>query len=293
VIAPKLASALRRGGRIAVERPRVAAWALVAATCAMFVAGAALLAADAVERAAGAHTHASAGSLVVYLGDGVSDSSARALATQLEQLPGVDRADVVPAAESAHRLERSLGADAALLDGVDLASLPSSVEVTLAPGVRDVLALSPTIRALRGTPGVEDVVLGADAQNNAPSDSPKHAAQDVAWGAAGVLGALAIVVVLASLRMQLQRERREREVYDLLGASPAFSIVPTAFAGALHGAAAAVLAALALVLGLARYGEQLPIDIALPAASALFAFVALGAALGFVGGGLAAGTRAR
>ena len=289
MIAPKLASALRRGGRIAVERPRVAAWALVAATCAMFVAGAALLAADAVERAAGAHTHASAGSLVVYLGDGVTDASARVLARQLEQLPGVDRAELVPAAESAHRLERSLGADAALLDGVDLASLPSSVEVTLAPGVRDVLALSPTIRALRGTPGVEDVVLGPDAANAETST----AAQDVAWGAAGVLGVLAIVVVLASLRMRLQRERREREVYDLLGASPAFSIVPTALAGALHGAAAAVLAALALVIGLARYGEQLPIDIALPAASALFAFVALGAALGFVGGGLAAGARAR
>jgi hypothetical protein len=37
----------------------------------------------------------------------------------------------------------------------------------------------------------------------------------------------------------------------------------------------------------------LPIEIALPAASALFVFVALGAALGFVGGGLAAGSRAR
>ncbi len=289
MIAPKLASALRRGGRIAVERPRVAAWTLVAATCAMFVAGAALLAADAVERAASTRTQASAGSLVVYLGDGVSDASARVLLGELEKLPGVESAELVPAAESAHRLERSLGADAALLDGVDLASLPSSVEVTLAPGVRDVLALSPTIRALRGTPGVADVVLGADA----PTDSSKHAAEDVAWGAAAVLGALAIVVVVASLRIRLQRERREREVYDLLGASPAFSIVPTALAGALHGAAAAVLAALALVLGLARYGERLALEIALPAVSALYAFVALGAALGFVGGGLAAGARAR
>jgi cell division protein FtsX len=291
VIAPKLASALRRGGRIAVERPRVAAWTLVAATCAMFVAGAALLAADAVEQwATSSRAQASAGSLVVYLGDGVTDASARVLATKLEQLPGVDRAELVPAAESAHRLERSLGADAALLDGVDLASLPSSVEVTLAPGVRDVLALSPTIRALRGTPGVADVVLGPDAPHDSRTTATAH---DVAWGAAGVLGALAIVVVVASLRIRLQRERREREVYDLLGASPAFSIVPTALAGALHGAAAAVLAALALVLGLARYGDQLPIDIALPAASALFAFVALGAALGCVGGGLAAGARAR
>src|SRR6185503_5099325 len=46
VIAPKLVSALRRSGRIATERPHVSAWTLVAATCALFVAGAALLAAD-------------------------------------------------------------------------------------------------------------------------------------------------------------------------------------------------------------------------------------------------------
>jgi cell division protein FtsX len=294
VIAPKLASALRRGGRIAVERPRVAAWTLVAATCALFVAGAALLAADTVERWA-ARPRGDAGSLVVYLGEGVTDATARLLVGELAQLPGVEHAELVPAAESARRLERSLGADAALLDGVDLASLPPSVEVALAPGVRDVLALSPTIRALRGTPGVADVVLA-----NATPDPEAHVAataRDVAWGAAALLAVFAVVIMIAALRLRLERDRRERDVYDLLGASPAFSVVPTALAGALHGAAAAVLAALALVLGISRYGDAIgdaiSIDVALPAASALFAFVALGAALGFIGGGLAGAARAR
>jgi len=292
VIAPKLVSALRRSGRIATERPHVSAWTLVAATCALFVAGAALLAADSVERWATApRSHGSAGALVVYLGDGVTESSAHVLVDQLAHLPGVDRAELVPAAESAKRLERSLGADAALLDGVDLASLPPSVEVALAPGVRDVLAMSPTIRALRGTPGVADVVL-QDATRDL--EAPVAAtAREVAWGAAGVMGLLAVVVVLASLRIRLERDRREREVYELLGASPAFTFVPTAIAGALHGAAAAVLAALALVLGLARFGSALPIDVVLPAVSVLFAFVAFGAALGFVGGSLAGSARAR
>lgn len=292
MIAPKLVSALRRSGRIATERPRVAAWTLVAATCALFVAGAALLAADSVERWANApHARGSAGAFVVYLGDGVTESSARVLAGELARLPGVDRAELVPAAESAKRLERSLGTDAALLDGVDLASLPPSVEVVLAPGVRDVLAMSPTIRALRGTPGVADVVL-QDAVPD-PETRVSATAREVAWGAAALLALFAVVVVLAAMRLRLERDRREREVCDLLGASPAFTFVSTAIAGALHGAAAAVLAALALVLGLARFGDALPIDIALPAVSALFAFVAVGAAVGFVGGGLAGTARAR
>ncbi|HEY3803363.1 MAG TPA: permease-like cell division protein FtsX [Kofleriaceae bacterium] len=296
MIAPRLASALRRSGRIALRRPRLAAWTLVAATCALFVAGAALLAADALERRASSqHAAAGAGSMVVYLGEGVSDASARVLLGELEKLPGVESAELVPAAESAHRLERSLGGDAALLDGVDLASLPPSVEVTLAPGVRDVLAMTPTIRALRGTPGVADVVLGDAAPD--PDAHVAATAHELAWGAAALLGVLAIVVVTAALRLRLERDRRELEVYELLGASPAFSAMPTAIAGALHGAAAAVLAALALVLGVAHYGDAigapLSIEIALPAASALLAFVALGAALGFIGGGLAGTARAR
>jgi len=275
-----------------MERPRIAVWTLIAATCALFVAGAALLAADAVERwAQTPHVRGSAGALVVYLGDGVTEASAHVLVDQLAHLPGVDRAELVPAAESAKRLERSLGADAALLDGVDLASLPPSVEVALAPGVRDVLAMSPTIRALRATPGVADVVLQDAAPD--PDAGLTVTAREVAWGAAGLLAVLAIIVVVTALRLRLERDRREREVHDLLGASPAFIVVPTAFAGALHGAAAAVLAAFGLVLAIARFGDALPIEIVLPAASALLAFVGLGAAIGFVGGGLAGSARAR
>ena len=121
-------------------------------------------------------------------------------------------------------------------------------------------------------------------------------AHELAWAAAALLGLFATVVVTAALRLRLERDRRELEVYELLGASPAFSAMPTAIAGALHGAAAAVLAALGLVLAVARYGDAigtaLSIELALPAVTALLAFVALGAALGFVGGGLAGTARA-
>ena len=51
-------------------------------------------------------------------------------------MPGVQTAELVSAEETGKRLQHALGGDAALLDGVDPASLPESVEVTLAPGVR-------------------------------------------------------------------------------------------------------------------------------------------------------------
>ena len=293
MIGARIGSALRRSARLAVDRPRVAAWTVVAAAAALFVAGAALLAADNLERWTHV-TRGGGGSMVVYLGEGVDEAHARLLVTQLALVRGVDRAELIPATESAQRLQRSLGADAALLDGVDLASLPASVEVTFAPGVRDVIAMSPTLRALRGTPGVDDVVVETGSADNVSSSLDTVRA--VAWSAAAVAAVLAWLVVLAAVRVRLERDRRDRAVLDLLGASPAFTFVPSALAGALLGAAAAIVAAIALWLGVAHYGDSIAtslastlgsIDIAFPAASLVGLFVMLGATLGLVGGGLA------
>ena len=283
---PRIGSALRRTARIVVERPRATLWTLVALTCALFAVGVAALAADNVDR----WTTAPRGdaSMVVYLGEGVDAAHAGALADELGKLPGVERAELVPAAESAKRLQQALGADSALLDGVDVASLPASVEVTLAPGVRDVIAMSPTVRALRGMPGVDDVVV-----ENGGTDrvaGTLAAVRVIGWAGAALLSALALVVVLAAVRVRLDRSKQELAVLDLLGASAAFTIVPTALAGAVQGAVAAALAAVALWIGIALYGDAFAHalgSIDLPAADQLALFVGLGAALGLVGGGLA------
>jgi len=297
VIAPHIASALRRTARIAVQRPRQALWTVLALTAALFAVGVAALTAIHVEKWTTAPRLSA--SMVVYLGDGVDDSQAQALAAELGKLPGVERAELVAAADSAARLQQALGADSALLEGVELASLPASVEVTLAPGVRDVIAMSPTMRALRGTPGVDDVVVeDAGAERVATTLGTVRL---VAWTGAALLAGLALIVVIAFVRVRLDRAERELTVMHLLGASSSFIIVPTALAGALQGAVAALLAALALHGALALYADRIAaalagalgtVDIALPAASLLLAFIALGATLGLVGGGLAGASRA-
>ena len=90
-------------------------------------------------------------------------------------------------------------------------------------------------------------------------------------------------------------------VMHLLGASPSFIIIPTALAGALQGAFAAMLAALAIAAGVSVYGAGIAealqgalgnVTIALPPGSMLVLFIAVGAGLGFVGGGLAGASRA-
>jgi cell division transport system permease protein len=297
VLAPHFASALRRSARIAVERPRAALWTTLALVAALFAVGVAALTAIHVEQWTTAPRLGA--SMVVYLGDGVDEAQAQALAVELAKLPGVERAELVTGNDSAARLQQALGADSQLLEGVELASLPASVEVTLAPGVRDVIAMSPTVRALRGTPGVDDVIVedaGADRVIGT-----LRTVRVVAWGGAALLAGLALIIVLAFIRVRLDRAERDLTVMHLLGASPSFIVVPTAVAGALHGIVAALLAALALSAGVSLYGAGIAdalygalgnVEIVLPSTSMLVMFVALGATLGLVGGGLAGASRA-
>lgn len=295
-ISALILSALRRTARIAAERPRAALWTLLALTCALFAVGVAAVAADNVDR--WAQRPGRGASMVVYLGEDVEPGRADSLLGELTKLPGVERAELVPSTESARRLQLALGADDALLDGVDLASLPASVEVTLAPGVRDVVAMSPTVRALRGVPGVADVVV-EDAQDDRIA-SALGSVRKLGWTGAALFAGLALIVVLAAIRVRLDRSPRELAVARLLGASPAFTIVPTALAGALSGAAAAVVAALALRLALHLEGDAVtrqlagslgPVELVVPAALHVVLFVGLGAFLGLLGGGLAGASR--
>lgn len=289
---PRVRSALRRTVRIAVERPRAGVWTLLALTAALAMVGVALIAASSVDRWAAARPGANA-TMIVYLGEGTSTARATELVGALRTLPGVERAQLVSPDESAKRLVQALGTDASLLEGIDPGALPASVEATLAPGVRDVVAMSPTVRELRGATGVTDVVV-----ENAAEDKIAGALgtiRAVAWGGAGLFGGLALLIVLAAIRVRLDRGGDELAVAHLLGAGPGFLAIPTALAGALSGLLAA-LAAAAVLGGLLRvYGGGLATTLAVPmfapALVQLLLFLGLGAALGLVGGGLAGASR--
>ncbi len=288
MIPPGLASSLRRTARITVERPRAGLWTLLALTCALIAAAVAAIAAASIDRWAAARPGARA-SMVVYLGEGVDEARAVALAGELRGLPGALRVELVPAPESQRRLVAALGSEPALLEGIDVAALPASVEVTLAPGVRDVIAMSPSVGALRGAPGVADVVVD-DPGDGGPAQT-LGAARTLAWTGAALFAGLALIVVLAAVRVRLDRGRQELAVARLLGAGPGFIVVPTALAGALSGLAAAGLAALGVGLGVHLHGGAIGDHLAAPGAAELAAFLAAGAVLGGVGGGLAGASR--
>ncbi len=269
---------------------------MLALTCALFAVGVAAVAADNVDR--WAQRPGDGASMVVYLGEGVADARAAELIAELRALPGVEHAELVPPAESARRLQQALGADNSLLEGVELGSLPASVEVTLAPGVRDVVAISPTVRALRGAQGVDGVIVedGGDDRMASALSTIRY----VAWGGAALFAGLALIIVLAAIRVRLDRSQHELAVAQLLGAGPSFHVIPTALAGALQGAIAALLAAIAVWVGAQVYGDAITdalastlgsVELIVPAGVEVLLFIGAGAALGLVGGGLAGASR--
>jgi cell division protein FtsX len=293
----RLASLLRRTARVTTTRPRATLWTLLALTSALLAVGVAAVAADNLERWS-AERPGRGASMVVYLGEGVDDAHARLLVQQLTTMTGVEQAELVSSDETARRLQRSLGADATLLDGVDLGSLPASVEVTLAPGVRDVIAMSPTLRALRGTSGIEDVVVQDGGEDRVAGTL--ETVRVIGWAAAILFGGLALIIALATVRVRLDRGQRERAVAELLGAGPGFLAIPTALAGVLQGIFAAAIAALALGLGLHVWGDDIahalarsfgPVQLSAPTLVELALLVATGAAVGLVGGSLAGASR--
>jgi cell division protein FtsX len=292
----RLAWRLRRSARIAIDEPRATAWTFAAMTTAMFALG---LVALGAERLAGWTAAARGGaSMVVYLGN-VDESHARTLASELSALTGVERVDYVTPAESARRLERALGGDETLLEGVDRASLPASLELALAPGVADVVAMSPTMRALRDLPGVTDVVV-----EDAGTSSSSGTFDVIVTGArvlAVIVAGFAALVVVAGLRVRFAGKRREHDVLALLGAGPAFTVFPTALAGGVLGVLASALAGGAVVIVAGMVGVQVvhavggafgSVDVAAPTAAELTTFIALGALLGMLGGVLAGTSRA-
>jgi cell division protein FtsX len=295
-VIPRIASALRRTARLVAERPRAALWTLLALTCALAAVAIAAIGATNVDR--WAQRPGDGASMVVYLGEGVADARAQELLVELRALPGVERAELVPPAESAKRLQQALGADTALLEGIELGSLPASVEVTLAPGVRDVVAISPTVRALRGANGVDAVTVEDPGDDRMAS--ALYTIRVVAWGGAAMFAGLALIIVLAAIRVRLDRSREEIAIAELLGAEPSFHVVPTALAGAIHGALAALLAAAAVWGGIQLYGDAIveavagslgAVELVVPSALEVVLFVAAGAGLGLVGGALAGASR--
>jgi len=288
--------AARRAARLLLSRPGMGAWAIGAVTAALIAFAVAQLLAVNIE-AWGRARQRPAG-IVVYLVPEAGADAARALAAQVGAVAGVERALPVAPAETAARLRAALGDRGDLLEGIDPATLPASLEITLAAGVGDVAGASPVVELLRRAPAVADVELSAAIES---VDGVIAAVRSAAWSLAALFGALAVWMIAATLRLALGTSADEARIARLFGAPAAFVRAPAMLAGAAQGATGAALAIVGAWLVHRTIGRDLAVAIGRIVDGAGLSFfstaqlgllIGAGAALGLAGGFFATRSRA-
>jgi cell division transport system permease protein len=189
--------------------------------------------------------------MTVYLEDGVTPARAQKITAALAKLPGVVAVRTVGAHEAWQRLQRSLGARADLLDGVEEGFLPSSIEVALKPGVAEVLRAHPAFERLRHTAGVEDVELMGDW--TARLRDVERLLSTAGWAVAALVLCACLYIVGSTIRLGVFARKDEIEIWKLVGATDGFVKAPFLVEGGLQGALGTGLAA-GLLYALFRVG---------------------------------------
>jgi cell division transport system permease protein len=238
-----------------------------------------------------------AADLTVYLKMDVSEKVARETAEAVEDRPDVETVTVIDRDAALEEFRAKSGFGEAL-DALDANPLPHTLVVRPASGLAsDVESLSAAMRAL---PEVDAVQI------------------DTAWVArlramltfvgrlvdvATVLLGLAVAIVVGNtIRLEINNRSVEIEVTKLVGGTDAFIRRPFLYLGLCYGLAGALVAGLIIVLGLlllgppvrtlaSLYGSGFGLRGLSLAESALL--LAGGAALGWMGAGLAAARHLR
>lgn len=214
--------------------------------------------------------------VVAFLRDGLTPSELMRTQQAIAGLPGVTAVRYVSRTEALARLRQRLG-DAAAFDDPETAKLlPDSVEVSLA----DAGSTKGVAASIARTAGVEEVTYGAQVTDRLLALT--RGVRIVAGLLTLFLTAVALIVVVNTIRLTVIARQREIEIMQLVGATRWFIQWPLLLEGALEGVAAAAVATLALGavygVGANRLSAALPFLPLVPVSGALLA-AAIGVAV--------------
>jgi cell division transport system permease protein len=227
--------------------------------------------------------------VTVYLVDGAEAAHVDVLVERLQALPEVHEVRRVTPELALVRLEEGLGEDGALLEGLDPAVLPTSLEIDLVPGTDPDFghALAERLHAL---PAVDEVaVAGAWAGR---AHELLATLEELALGAGLLVSLACMAIVWSTIRLGVYARRAEIQILRLVGGTSRFVHGPFVFEGMVQGALGAGLALGLLWLGFDAVHPFLERGLSLLFAAGALRFfgpvelgvgVAFGAALGLVG----------
>ncbi len=222
----------------------------------------------------------------VYLAEDATAEQRAAIEAALKTDRIVEGREYVSKDEAARRFRRDFPDLRAAADGLGSNPFPASLEVRLRPAAMPAGEVGRLARSIAQLPGVSDVQY-----DRQWLDRLARVITIVRWVGLALAAALAVaagLTIAAVVRLALVGRRDEVEIMQLVGAPIGVIRAPFVLEGVLLGGVGAVVALLALALGVAILRARIPADAAtlvefLPPLSS--AALALGGALvGCVGG---------
>lgn len=177
--------------------------------------------------------------VTVYMVEGTPSHEATQLAQRLRSMPEVDYVVRVGPDQALERLERGLGGNANVLEGIDAEALPDSLEIHLAEEIDPQFA-SALAERLTEHEGVEEVaVLGPWVQQ---ANDLLATLRQLALGVGLLVSFACMAIVWSTIRLGVFARRAEIEIFRLVGGTPGFVRAPFLVEGMVQGALGSAVA---------------------------------------------------
>ncbi len=233
--------------------------------------------------------------VTVYMVDGADPDQVATLERKLHRIPELEQVDRITPAAAMQRLERGLGGQQTLLEGIDAETLPESFELHLAATIKPEFGQRLADRLVKFDEVDEVAVVGPWAQQ---ARDLLETLRTLAVGVGMLVTIACMAIVWSTIRLGVFARRAEIHILRLVGGTHAFVRGPFVVEGLLQGAIGAGLALSLLAMGFELVRPHLESGLALVFAAGglrffttmeVLAGIAFGALVGFFGARAAVG----
>lgn len=178
--------------------------------------------------------------VIAYLKKGTSLNEVEGLLKQIRQLEGVEAVNYLSPFDALAFLERKLGKQKNLLEGVPPAILPASIEIRLKKDYWGQTKIDQVVSHLAGVPQIEEIQYGQEWIET--FSVLVYLIRLTQWILGGLLLAAIVFIVSNTLQLTISSRREETEAMQMMGAHPAFIQVPFYLEGLFQGLLGAAMA---------------------------------------------------
>jgi cell division transport system permease protein len=184
--------------------------------------------------------------VVVYLKKETPLGEMEPLFKKIRLFEGIDGIKYVSPSDAMDFMERRLGNQKNLLEGIQPTILPASFEIQLKKNYRNSVKIKEVASWLKQFPQVEEIQYGQEWVET--FSVLVHLVRLAQWILGGLILSALIIIISNTIQLTLSSRREEIDMMHMVGARPAFIQIPIYLEGLIQGLLGAGLAILLLLL---------------------------------------------